>query len=406
MLARLLEPSELGIYSILIAITSLIATIATLGLPLLITRQLAIYVEKKQWGLFKGLLINSRQWMLFSSLIIISVVVIIQRLGIFGKNLEPITLMVMLLLIPITALSVLRAAILRGLHNVLLADIPEMILRPFLMLIMLGSCFLWMAKIDAMQVMQMQFVAVGIASLMGLWFMYRRVPAKVHTVKSESSTEHKLVVVLPFFCMMLVGTLESQVSLYILGYRSNTIQVGFFQVANQLVLIVVMGLGAVNMPLQAQVAAAWTRKDYIAVQQLASQAVRLSTTIALLGCIILVGFADPLLSLYGQAYQVAAPALRILVIGQFFNAVSGSCGVILIMTAKQNVVLIAQCLALIVNSTAAWLLAEQWGAVGAAIAVMLGLITWNSLMVFVVIRKIKINTTILPFKIKSLTQDV
>ena len=401
-LARLLEPKELGIFSILMAITSLVVTMATLGLPMLITRQLAVYVEREQWSLFKGLLINSRQWVLFASLVFISIAAITHRFSKFGENLEPITLIALLLLVPITALSLLRAAVLRGLHNVLLADIPEMFLRPFLMLVMLGWCLLWMTRIDAMLAIQMQCIAVVIAFLVGWWFMSQRIPAEVHIVSRESSAEHNLVMLLPFFGMMLVGALESQVSLYILGYRSNAAQVGFFQIANQLVSIVAMGLGAVNMPLQAQVAAAWTRKNYTTVQQLASQAVRLSSAIALLGCIILIGFAEPLLLLYGKVYQVTAPALRILAIGQFFNAISGSCGVILIMTGQQNVVLMAQSLALVVNSIAAWLLTGQWGAVGAAIAAMLGLITWNSLMVFFVIRKTKINTTILPFKIKSL----
>lgn len=50
-IARLLGPREFGIYTLLMATSALAATIATLGLPSLITRQLATYIAKEQWGM-------------------------------------------------------------------------------------------------------------------------------------------------------------------------------------------------------------------------------------------------------------------------------------------------------------------------------------------------------------------
>ena len=47
--ARLLGPREFGIYTLLMATTTLVATISVLGLPSLITRQLAAYAVHEQW---------------------------------------------------------------------------------------------------------------------------------------------------------------------------------------------------------------------------------------------------------------------------------------------------------------------------------------------------------------------
>ncbi|MFZ2168713.1 MAG: MATE family efflux transporter, partial [Methylococcaceae bacterium] len=286
----------------------------------------------------------------------------------------------------------------------ILADVPELILRPLLILIILGLCLLLIPQADSTLAMLLQFTAVGIAFIAGLIYVRQHKPLEVRAALAETTGRQWLIAALPFFAMTLVGTFESQVALYILNYRTDAAQVGLFQVANQLVALVVMGITAVNMPLQPRIAAAWARGDHVAIQKLASQAVRLGTAIALTGCIILMAFAEPLLKLYGQPYQAAAPALRSLAIGQLFNAAAGSCGRVLAMTGQQHIVLLGQCLALTVNSIAAWLLTVQWGAMGAALAATLGLITWNSMLAIAAFRKVHINTTILPFNVKFLTR--
>lgn len=400
-IARLLGPSEFGIYTLLMATTSLAATIAALGLPMLITRQLATYVVQEQWAMLKGLIYKSRLWILLSSLFAIEVVVALQKLQIFGVDIHPIALALMLSLIPLTALNQQRAAILRGLHRVILADVPELVLRPLLIIIILSSCLLFLPRIDATQAMLMQFVALSIVFITGLVFVRRHTPRKVRLTQIETTGKQWIMGSLPFFAMALIGSFEGQVAIYILNAQTNTSEVGLFQAANQMVKLVVLGLTAVNMPLQPKISAAWARGDSIAIQELASQAVRLGTSIALAGALILIILAEPLLTLYGQAYLSATPALRILAIGQLCNAAAGSCGLVLAMTGHQHTVLLGQCLALMVNIVAAWYLTSQWGAIGAATAVTLGLLTWNGLLAISVFRKMHINTTIIPFSLKS-----
>lgn len=397
LLARLLGPREFGIYSIISATVALAATITALGLPTLITRQTAIYVAREQWGLLKGFISKSQQWVLLSSLV--GGAMVVNLLFILIDEQHTIihlgTLVVIFLLILIMALSFVRAAILRGLHWVISADFPELILRPFAMLIMLGACTLSIPKTDAAQALLMQLAAASLAFMAGLWIMRQRMPVEVSVVQPETAGPQWFVAALPFFGIALVGTLEGQVALYILGYRTDAAQVGLFQVASQLVGLMTMGLVAVNMPLQPLIATAWAKGDRDTVQKLATHAVRVSTAIALTGGIILITLTEPLLQLYGQSYQAAAPALRILVIGQLFNASAGSCGLILAMTGQQNMVLIGQLLALVVNVAAAWLLTNLWGSTGAAVAAALGLVTWNGLMAIAVLKRNHINTTIL-----------
>lgn len=169
----------------------------------------------------KGLINKSRLWILLSSLIAIVVVVTLQKLGVLDNRLHPIALVVVLSLIPLLALNQQRAAILRGFHWVILADVPELILRPLLMTIMLGSCSLLILRIDSNQAVLIQLVAVAIAFITGLYFVRRRTPIEVRAAQPETAGWQWFVATLSFFAMTLVGTFQNQVVLYILSFRSG-----------------------------------------------------------------------------------------------------------------------------------------------------------------------------------------
>ena len=402
-LARLLGTREFGIYSVMMSTTILASTIAALGFPTLITRQSATYVVQQQWGMFKGLVIKSVQWVMLASLIVIAAVAIFTWGGGLTAEIHLVAVLMVLALIPIMALSQLRAAILRGLHFVILADVPELMLRPLVLLILLGASLLLMPQVDSTQAYLMNFGAMSVAFLVGVLFLHQHLPRDVITAQAEVQGSQWFVASLPLFGIVLAGTVESQIGIYILAYRASVEQVGLLQVANQMVAVVVMGLSAVNMFLLPRIAAAWAKEDRVAIQKLATDAVRLSTLIALISCVILFILAEPLLQLFGSSYQIAAPALRILVIGQLINATAGSCGLILTMTGQQNIVLRSLFIALITNGIAAWVLTPECGAAGAAVSSTLGMVIWNGLMIIATIHRLGVNTTIIPCKVKSIS---
>ena len=56
LLARLLGPHGLGQYSYVLAIVAVLSVLATIGLPTVVTRLLAAYQTKEDWGKAHGLL--------------------------------------------------------------------------------------------------------------------------------------------------------------------------------------------------------------------------------------------------------------------------------------------------------------------------------------------------------------
>jgi O-antigen/teichoic acid export membrane protein len=97
-------------------------------------------------------------------------------------------------------------------------------------------------------------------------------------------------------------------------------------------------------------------------------------------------FPSPILGIFGREFREGAAALRLLALGQFVNAASGSVGCLLQMTGRQrayrNVVIAAVVVNLALNVT----LVPRYGMNGAAFAGMVGVIMLNVIPFFLIRR--------------------
>jgi O-antigen/teichoic acid export membrane protein len=394
LLARMLGPAEFGVYSIVIAAVTLFGTLAALGLPPLVTREVAVHHAQGNWPLLKGLLATSQLWVLLASLLFVLVggaFVLLDRLP---STLTTMGWVSVLVLIPLIALNLLRAAILRGLHWVVTADVPDLLLRPIAMLIMLGGVYVFAMQMNAGSALVIQMGAALLALAFGSWLLIRRLPEPVRRATAETTHFHWLRSSGVFLAITIVGLLEAQVPLYLLGHLAGPEQAGLYQATNQIVGVVVMGLVAINMPLQGRLAASWFRGDREGAQKLVSEAARLGTAVALASALVLIPFAELVLRIYGEEYTRAANALRLLVVGQFINAASGPCALVLAATGKQKFALYGFGLGLVVSVGLILLLVPQYGVAGAAMGAVMGLLVWNVLLVYWAWRLFGIRTLV------------
>ena len=393
-LARLLGLKEFGVYALAMAAINLAATVAALGLPSLVTREVSKYEAREQWGLLRGLVQTSHRWVAYGTVMVLGVTGGLVATGWVLPGLHWVMLLLAVLLTPLIALNQLRSAILRGLHWVILADVPELLLRPLLMLLFVVSAFLWLGHANATLAIGFQLVAVSCGFFLGTRFLHARIPQSVTEAESSVLVRAWARETRPFFWITLVSLVEGQIGIYILGYLTGPKQVGLFQVASQLVSPVIMGLMAVNMPLQPKLAAAWATGKKDEAQRLVTEAAKFSTAAAFTAATILIPFAEIVVRIYGEQYLPAANVLRILILGQLINAVSGPCGLVLAMTGHQKFVLHGLTAALIVNGLVNMALVPFFAAEGAAIAATAGLVVWNSLLVYWALRLADMTTPI------------
>lgn len=374
--ARYLGPENFGIYAMAMSAISILSTLAALGLPMLIVRETAVYTEGEHWGLLKGLIYRAHQWpMLASAFLIIT-------LGVIAVAFMPPTwrtvVVLSIMMLPLLALNQIRASILRGMHWVVLADIPELLARPFLVLIMiLGTISLTQIEPNGQWAIGIQLAATFLSFLLGAWLLKQRLPTQMSGAPAQFADQKWRIAGAVFLGVAIVSVAEGQVAILLLGSMAGPQHAGLYQAAFQLVTPLIFGLLAVNMALQSKLAAAWSIGDKKQAQLLATEAVRLSTGVALLASVVLMIFAEPFLGIFGAEYVEAATALKFLVLGQLFNAAAGSCGVVLSMTGHQKEVFRGVILALLANAICCVGLIPKFGIVGAAIAASTGLVTWN-----------------------------
>jgi O-antigen/teichoic acid export membrane protein len=137
-LARVLGPDGYGVYALVFAIVTVLAVPTQLGLPQLVIRETARAHADAQWGRLRGL------WR-WSNLVVWASSGGIALLGLaavwtFDEHISQTvvyTLIAGFALVPLIALGNLRGAALRGLRHVVAGLLPEQILRPGLLVLLL-----------------------------------------------------------------------------------------------------------------------------------------------------------------------------------------------------------------------------------------------------------------------------
>lgn len=102
-----------------------------------------------------------------------------------------------------------------------------------------------------------------------------------------------------------------------------------------------------------------------------------------------------LLSFFGSAFFKGYPALLILLLGQTINAVSGSVGLIMILTGHHVQAARIFGLSAMLNIIFNAILIPFFGIVGAALATAITTALWNIVMIYFVVAKLKINPTVI-----------
>ena len=163
-LARTLAPEGYGIYAFAFSVMTLLAVPVQLGLPTLLVREVARYQYAAQWGLLRGILQRANQ-----AVLLLSLVIGLAAAGAAGWLMEGMdavqraTLGWALLLLPLGAFNRLREAALQGLRQVVMGQLPEQVLLPVVLLVLLGIVHL-IADLTPPLAMALYCAAAALAS--------------------------------------------------------------------------------------------------------------------------------------------------------------------------------------------------------------------------------------------------
>lgn len=379
LLARVLGPKGYGVYSFTLSVLMLLSIPIQAGLPHLVVRETAKAYANRDWPVIRGILRWGILSICFFSLFLLAVIGGGLWMGWgWGAPVRRETFTAGLMLIPLVALILTQGASVRGLGRVILGQLPDSILRPGILVILLMAIVWFFPKNELMpqRAMQLQLISTAVAFLVSsivLWYLQ---PRGSQDVRQNSIAWRRAA--FPLSVVAGFQLINIYADIILLGLMRTDEEVGVYRVAVQLAGLVVFGLFAINQVLHPHFAKLHSIGDKEKLQRLVTVSAKIILAFAMPPVLLLVFAGAPILKLlFGEEYMTGACALGILAIGQLSNAAFGSVGALLNMTGHEKDTMRGMMIAAGVNIFLNILLIPTFGMAGAASATAVSLVVWN-----------------------------
>lgn len=400
LLARTLGPENYGVYAFVLSLVTLMGLPTKAGLPTLLVRETAKNQLNEKWGLIRGLFKLSNIFVFTYSLILTA------GAGLFvwwqwgGEDaIKANTFLWALLLLPLIAYEGVRTGTLRGLRWVVSSQLPQLLVRPLVMILLIGSCLLLGKELTSITAIQFNALAALAAFIVGVYFLNKALPKEVKKATSEYDFKPWAISLLPLSLFAGLRMLDSQVSILLLGILGTAEEVGLFRVAATGATLVAFGLTAVNMALAPQVARLYNAGEMEKLQRTITLSTRAVALVSFPVALVLILWGKELITLvFGVEYSGAATALSILCVGQLVNASVGSVAVVLNMTGNDKKTLYGVLVALVSNVSLAFIMIPLFGINGAAMGYAFSLSLWNITLMYMAKKHTGLNTFLISNK--------
>lgn len=384
-LARALGAEGFGIYSFVLALVTILAIPAQMGLPNLVVRETAKAQAAGDWALMKGLW----RWSSLMALFMSAALIVLGGVAawIFAAHLPEGGLAVFywgLVLVPLVALGNLRGAALRGLRHVVQGQLPEFILRPaFLILLVFTMHFGLSARaLTASDAMMLHAVASLVAFIIGAWLLLRARPGNMRATRpGEARAAAWFAAAIPLALMEGALIFNDNIGILVFGMVASTEEVALLKISLQLGGFVTFGFLAINAIAAPYITKLYAEGSHQTLSVLMRRAAQVSTLAAIPVFAVFLCLGKPIISiLFGDSFAGAYLSLVILCVGQLANAVTGCVGALLYMTSHEAYVAKSVGIASLLNLVLTLILGFYLGVLGAALASAFALIVWNFLL--------------------------
>lgn len=392
-LARTMGPDNFGAYSYAIALVTLLAVPAQVGLPGVVVRVTAeavalgkVATARSVWRWASSVAGG------LSALLVGLVVILVICIDLAPAGLSKKAMLSTVLLVPIFALSNVRAAALRGLGHTVVSQAPEMIVRPLVMLLcVLIAVTLFPAPLSTELGIQSHVISAATALIFGVAYLWCVSPAEA--AQHSPSQEERLAWLRSAAIFAALGFAQigiQQIDILILGAYAGPTEVAQYRVATQSAALVAFGYHAVNMVVPPYIARLWAQTNLRQAWQLVALSGRISFLLGLPVFLAYLALGSQILNLaFGADFQGSLRPLLILSAAQLFNAAVGPVGVMLNMTGHERDTLRGVFAAAIVNVCLGFAVIPTFGLIGAALSSAMTIIVWNIILWTYARRRVK-----------------
>ena len=195
-----------------------------------------------------------------------------------------------------------------------------------------------------------------------------------------------------FFISSSMLLLLQWIDVLFLGYFKSASDVGIYAVTVKISMFSSIILFSINSIVAPKISDYFTKNKIDEFKEIIKKSSKLMFFLTMPVLIFVIILSDFILNIFGAEFLIGKTALRILVLGQFFNVLCGSVGYILNMTENHNIFRNIAVFAVLVNIILNLVLIPVIGIEGAAIASMVSLVLWNLISFIYIYKKFNVST--------------
>ena len=359
--ARALGVSGYGSFSYAHSNAMLIATIVALGWPLASMRFVAQYRERGEWAYLRGILLQGHYVVL--SLAAGATIVLLAAAWLLRSRPEGARAAVLMaVMTPLFALTLLRGRQLRGLMRVTASIVFGSVAVPALAL---AAVFAFKVDTAVGLVTVFALTALGVR-VVETGYLYRVTPdgAKSARTRYDFRLWSRVAIVLALG--ELGRTVVFRADVFMLGTLAGAEHVGIYSGVRRACVPITFMLVAVNAiagPVLGSAYHGGRRAEFLEV-------LRRSAMWSLAGALppFAVAFFAPgwLMSWFGEGFVAGEAVLRVAACGALVNAATGPVTMALVLTGKERPHAISTSIAAVVSVAVNAVVIPRWGALGAA----------------------------------------
>lgn len=374
LLARLLGASGYGVYALAMTGATLIGMMTEFGLPVLALREVGAARATGAWGRVRGLIAWSDRTILsLSALLVGGTAAWLTLRPPDSAAIGPATVLWAAALVPFVAIGKLRAFVLLALDRVFASQFPVMVLRPLLFLAGCGAIWFMTGNLDPGSALAAQTIGAAVVMVLSITLYQRSRPAELIAATPQTDVGTWLSASLPMGMTEGLRLLQGQLGLLLVGLLAGTAQAGLFRVADAVTQITALFAAVVGTIASPMFGRLWSSGNRDEVQRLSAL-----SAWAMVGGAIVLGLPIVLLGewlfpwIFGPGFAGSARVFLVLWGGTVVASLGGLAFALANMTGRH--VLATQSFALIagVNALSALALVPRLGAVGGAIATIVG----------------------------------
>lgn len=384
LLARWMGEGEYGVYVYVWTWVLLLGGMTSLGLASAPQRFIPEYAESGETRLLRGFLLGSRLLAVFFATVITAIGLL--GLWAFGDHLESWTIVPLylgLFCVPMYVLTDVQDGVARTHNWIDVALAPAYLVRPLLILGLLGVLSYQHFAPTAVTAMAATLIATWLTAVAQLVLLERRLATIVDRGPRDYAAKTWMKVSLPIFMVEGFYLLLAYTDVLVLSAFRPPEEVGVYYACVKVMSLVAF----VSFSVSAAVAHRFTEYsvsgDRVSLERMVRDAARWTFWPSLVGCAGLLAFGWPMLWLFGPAFTVGYPLLFVIAIGLLARATVGPLERLLNMLGQQNLCAAVYGGAFALNLALAVALVPSLGMMGAAVATAITLTIESALLYWV-----------------------